>query len=420
MKTLKLMQHQAEVFELSRGLSRVAFFYDMGLGKTFIGSEKLKELEFSTNLIVCQKSKVDDWVEHFNDYYRDWEVFDLTDPKAFLRFFEDARKKSCVGVINYDMIWRRKEFLNLEGFAMLLDESSLIQNHTAKRSKRIMKMQADAIILLSGTPTSGKYENLWTQARLLGWNISYKAYQSHYVNWVKLEEVPVKVVDKINPYKNVERLKMKFRQNGAFFKKAEEVIDLPEQTFIKVRPKASHLYLDFVHDSIVSVDAGTCLVGDSILKKRLYMRMLCGQYSREKLQAFADLIESTEDRVIVFYNFNAELELLKNLTEKPKSYVIGTVKDLTAYETESNSVTFVQYQAGSMGLNLQKSNKIIYFTLPERSELFEQSKARIHRIGQERPCFYYLMLCKNSIENSIYSALERRKDFTDELFKEHT
>ena len=70
-----------------------------------------------------------------------------------------------------------------------------------------------------------------------------------------------------------------------------------------------------------------------------------------------------------------------------------------------------------MGLNLQKANKIIYFTLPLSSELFEQSKKRIHRIGQEQACFYYVMLCKGTVEEQIFKTLEERKDFTDELFR---
>ena len=73
-----------------------------------------------------------------------------------------------------------------------------------------------------------------------------------------------------------------------------------------------------------------------------------------------------------------------------------------------------------MGLNLQKSNKIIYFTLPLSSELFEQSKKRIHRIGQNEHCFYYVMTCRNSVEEQIRQTLEMRKDYTDELFKENT
>ena len=70
-----------------------------------------------------------------------------------------------------------------------------------------------------------------------------------------------------------------------------------------------------------------------------------------------------------------------------------------------------------MGLNLQKANKIIYFTLPLSSELFEQSKKRIHRIGQDRPCFYYILMCRNSIEERILKTLEMRQDYTEALFE---
>ncbi|MBR3623693.1 MAG: hypothetical protein IKN43_10150, partial [Selenomonadaceae bacterium] len=111
------------------------------------------------------------------------------------------------------------------------------------------------------------------------------------------------------------------------------------------------------------------------------------------------------------------VEIAKSV-EKPYSIVNGQKKDLTAYEDYSNSVTFLQYQAGAMGLNLQKANKIIYFSLTERSELFEQSKKRIHRIGQERPCFYYIMFSPTTVEGNIYGALKRKKDYTDELFRE--
>ena len=123
-----------------------------------------------------------------------------------------------------------------------------------------------------------------------------------------------------------------------------------------------------------------------------------------------------------FYNYNEELKKLKNIVKqykKPLSIVNGETKDLTAYENEDNSVTLIQYQAGSMGLNLQKANKIVYFTLTDKSELFEQSKKRIHRIGQNQNCFYYLMICKNSIEEAIYETLQKRKDFNDELFKQY-
>lgn len=304
----------------------------------------------------------------------------------------------------------------------MLDESSLIQNRKAKQTKFIMKLQPANVILLSGTPTSGKYENLWTQAHLLGWDISESLYQRQYVNWNTIQ-VPggqfVKVVDKLNPYKKVDRLKSKLREHGATFLKTEDVINLPEQTFVEINVSKPKKYAKFMKDSIVTVD-GIELVGDTSLTKRLYARELCGIYSTEKLEAFRDLIVSTNDRIIVFYNFTEELERMESVLPLDRTYDIinGKLKTLNAYENHSNAIVFVQYQAGAMGLNLQKANKIIYYSLPERSELFEQSKKRIHRIGQERPCFYYLMICKNTVEEHINEALKQRKDFTDELFRE--
>ena len=70
-----------------------------------------------------------------------------------------------------------------------------------------------------------------------------------------------------------------------------------------------------------------------------------------------------------------------------------------------------------MGLNLQKADTIIYFSLPLSSELFEQSKKRIHRINQTRKCTYYIFMCENSVEQKIYSTLQERKDYTDKLFE---
>ena len=72
-----------------------------------------------------------------------------------------------------------------------------------------------------------------------------------------------------------------------------------------------------------------------------------------------------------------------------------------------------------MRKNLQKANILVYFTLPESSDLYTQSKKRIHRIGQERTCFYYYLMCENSIEQRILAALEKGEDYTDKLFQRY-
>ena len=102
--------------------------------------------------------------------------------------------------------------------------------------------------------------------------------------------------------------------------------------------------------------------------------------------------------------------------ERPISLVNGEIRDLENYEKCDNSVTFIQYQAGAKGLNLQKANKIIYFSLPLSCENYMQSQKRIHRIGQDKPCFYYILETENSIDRKILQALNRQEDYTNILF----
>lgn len=420
---MKLFPHQEEALNLTEGFQNIAVYHDMGLGKTFTGSEMMKRFGCRNNLIICQKSKVDDWFNHFCTNYSDqgYSFLNLTNKGELEYFMEDTPLLKKVGIINYELAWRRKELLKLTDFCLMLDESSLIQNSKAKQSKFVLKLKPDHVILLSGTPTGGKYENLWTQVHLLGWGIKEDLFLRRYVNWRKIEVGGLirKIVDKADPYKNIDSLKDRMREYGAIFKKTGECYQLPEQIFTKVFVKPPREYWTFRRDSIVSVDSVE-LVGDTTLTKMLYQRQLCGQYNLHKIDALRDLLESTNDRLIVFYNFDSELYKIKELCaelSRPVSEVNGHNKDLTAYEDETNSVTLCQYRSASKGLNLQKCNRIVYFTLPLGSEDFEQSKKRIHRIGQEHSCFYYLMLSTGTIEESILSTLEQRKDYTDELFR---
>lgn len=439
---MQLYPHQKKILEETKHQNRVGYFVDMGGGKTLIGSEKMLQLGAEINLVVCQKSKIEDWKEHFRTWYKVPDhmfVCDLTDKTDYEHFLMAASGETrsfgfgipWVGIINYDLVWRRKELRKLKNFTLILDESSLIQNETSKRSKFILSMNPQNVILLSGTPCSGKYENLWSQVHLLGWDISKTLYWRQYVETETLdnEGYPITV---IRGYKNVERLKRKLREHGAVFLKSEEMFDLPEQVHQTIKIPVTKEYRKFRRKSILLLDAETgkeakpeCenvlkLVGDTTLTKMLYERQLCGQYNAAKLEAFRDLLESTRERMIVFYSFNEELNALKKICkelDRPCSTVNGAGSDLSAYERENDSVTLIQYQAGAMGLNLQKACRTCYFTPTLSSELFEQSKKRVHRLGQNRTCYYYYLTCPGSIEKKIYETLGMRRNYTEALFE---
>ncbi|WP_330654175.1 DEAD/DEAH box helicase [Caproiciproducens sp. MSJ-32] len=383
----------------------------MGLGKTFLGSEKMKQLNAPYNLLICQKSKIKDWEEHFKNYY-DLKVI------IFKNQSIESIPQNSVIIINYDLVWRRKQLQKLKDFTLILDESQYIKNETSNRAKFILSLNPANVILLSGTPTGGKYEELWSQLRLLGWSISKKSFYNHYTITEKIDvggfKIPV-----VKGYKNVDRLKEKLKSHGAVFMKTEEVFDLPDQIEQVITIENTKEYKKFKKDRVITID-GETLAGDTALTKLLYLRQLTSIYNSNKHQVLKDIFESSNDRFVIFYNFKREFEIIKTICfkiDRPISYINGDGTNLENYENKSNSITLVQYQSGASGVNLQKSNRIIYFSLPLSSEFWMQSKKRIHRIGQSRTCFYYYLITENSIEEKILEVLKERRDFTVELFE---
>lgn len=194
---------------------------------------------------------------------------------------------------------------------------------------------------------------------------------------------------KVLGYKNIEHLKQRLAEYGAVFMKTEEAVNLPEQMHNVVYVDNIKEYKTFKRERIVNVQNKE-LIGDTSLTKLLYLRQLASQYNKYKIEALKDIIESTNDRLIVFYNFTEERKQIEQVIDRPISILSGDIKDLKQYEIKDNSITLVQYQAGATGVNLQKANKIIYYSLPLSSELFEQSKKRIHRIRTRKYMFLLL------------------------------
>jgi SNF2 family DNA or RNA helicase len=328
---IQLLPHQKTVLEQTKEFHRVAYYLDMGLGKTFLGSEKMHQLETPFVLVICQKSKVEDWAEHFRKYY-DYHIV-IFNKQSIPEIHEHS-----VIIINYDLVWRRPELSKLTNFTLMLDESSCIKNETRKRSKFILKLRPDNVILLSGTPTGGKYEELWSQCKLLGWKISKKLFWEQFIETRTdiLNGFPVKIV---TGYKNIDHLKAKLREYGAVFMKTEDVLTLPETIHTVIQVQCTKEYRRFKKDHILEMD-GRKLIGDTPLTRMLYLRQLAGMYNPNKLESLRELFESTQDRLIVFYNFNHEYELIQQLCEKldkPISTVNGHLKDLTLYQASSVS-----------------------------------------------------------------------------------
>jgi hypothetical protein len=134
-----------------------------------------------------------------------------------------------------------------------------------------------------------------------------------------------------------------------------------------------------------------------------------------RLQAVKSLM-SKHPRLIVFYNFNYELEMLRTLAS-----------DITVAEWNGKNhhpvpetdrwLYLVQYTAGAEGWNCITTNATVFFSRTYSYKQWEQAHGRIDRLTTPYKDLYYYNLTSNSvIDNAVRDSLRKKKNFSEKRF----
>ena len=129
-------------------------------------------------------------------------------------------------------------------------------------------------------------------------------------------------------------------------------------------------------------------------------------------------ILKTHPKAIIFYNFDYELEVLKNL-----KYEKGTkVAEWNGHKHEpipigDRWVYLVQYTAGAEGWNCIETDTVIFYSQNYSYRIMTQSSGRIDRLNTPFTDLYYYHLRSNStIDSAILRALKMKKNFQEKSF----
>jgi hypothetical protein len=131
-----------------------------------------------------------------------------------------------------------------------------------------------------------------------------------------------------------------------------------------------------------------------------------------RLDAIVELGEK-HPRLIIYYNFDYELALLRTLM--PKMDIC--VAEWNGHRHEEIPETerwlyLVQYQAGAEAWNCTATDTVIYYSLTYSHKLFEQSQGRIDRLDTPfDDLYYYILMSDSRIDKLIWKALVAKKNF---------
>ena len=120
----------------------------------------------------------------------------------------------------------------------------------------------------------------------------------------------------------------------------------------------------------------------------------------------------------MFARFVPEIEAIKAMLEKKKlgyRLIYGATKDraeqVKDFQENPDVKVFVgQLQTTGMGITLTAASVAVFYSLDFSYANYEQSRARIHRIGQKEKCLYIHLVAKNTVDEKIMNALKHKGD----------
>lgn len=135
-----------------------------------------------------------------------------------------------------------------------------------------------------------------------------------------------------------------------------------------------------------------------------------------RVYAIKDLLEK-HPKIVVFYNFNYELDALKRMGDDLK-YTLGIeYAEWNGWRheeipTSDSWLYFVQYVAGSEGWNCVETDTIVFYSLTYSYKMWEQAHGRIDRLNTPfMDLYYYIFRSKSVIDTAIWRALKAKKNF---------
>lgn len=437
-----LAEHQIYALACMECNRQLGIFYDPGTGKTIIAltwlAQSLRTGLINDALVICPASLVPNWEKDIDECTefdhmteKDRQILkEKVTVVSFQRTYETYKKTIKHRDGEEETLKRRRVRSELDKLwgAIIVDESHCIGNHKSVQTDTAIKLAGTTHYryILTGTPVSGStqtggadYSKLYGQMKFL-----------HPAIWKNWTDFCRRYVIAYTEYKSPAAYDMKALNqvmlSNAIAMRLRDCFDLPEaveasQPCPMMEKKA---YKDLREHKLLDYDI------ENVKAIAIKLRQLCSgslitdkgvrRYNTAKEQALAELLQGTDDKVVIFCAFTASVDRCKEICEKAGRKTItfdgrskGAVwKD---FEKPEYGAIVCQYQSGGAGLNLQAASTMVMFEPCYSSKDWKQAKRRIERPGQQNKMRYVYLYTPKTIEEKVLSCVTGGVSVTDKM-----
>lgn len=480
-------KHQAEALE--KGWDREAFAYlmEMGTGKSRTTIDNFCLLyeadKCDAIVILAPKSVYTNWTRLDRDNPGEFQKWLWPSTKQNMRMHayragrkkQDAKERADVLdamspgprilAMNIEALSSTDEaydfllsFLKAHRCMVAIDESTIIKNPSATRTKRCIKLAPLAKYrrILTGSPSTGSPSDLWSQFEFLGPGKSllgarlYTLFRTRYCIMKEItvpgRAVPVKVEVGVQ---NIEELAT-YVQRHSFRRRKDECLDLPPKIYMPPRPveltdeqkkaynelrKHAMTVIRDVQKQDLPAEVTTNIVITQLLRMH---QVLCGHITTDdgrvlelpsrRLNVLMEIIDDTEEQVIIWCKYRPDAD--KVARELRKIYGENSVAEwhggIPQADRERGEGEFqagrkrfmVSTSAGARGRTWTAATLNIYYSQDTDLETRQQSEDRSHRIGTTKSVTYINLVVPGTLDEKIVKALRESRDIAKAVLQE--
>ena len=311
-----------------------------------------------------------------------------------------------------------------------IDEIHKCKNPTSQQGKGILKLSADTMIAMTGTPLMNNPLDLYIILKWLGYERhSFYQFKNHYCVMGGYGGY------QIIGYQHLDELEDNFRE-VMLRRLKEEVLDLPEKVFVNEyvenTPKQAQIYREVLMDLRMNIDkiAETPNPLAQLIRLRQatgYTGILSSEVKESaKLDRMEELIDEAVEngkKVVVFSNWTEMTdEVMRRLKRFNPATITGETKDAdrpiqeNKFQTDDTCKVIVgTIGAMGTGLTLTAGTVVLFVDHPWNRAIYDQAVDRCHRIGQKTNITVYNLLAKDSIDERIWSIVQEKGALSDAI-----